>query len=117
MAKEFIDDYEDDFYPKKEAEIQIPEFITGENVIPTEEQLQMNALVNNVPNNTELENQKDLEEMGRVSKNWSIEIWKKIIINADAHLMLAEIDRRMEQYEKHIDGVRNNLQKLETQNL
>lgn len=104
MAKEFIDDYEDDFYPpKKEPEIQIPEFIKGENVIPTEEQEKMTAILNNVPGKTSNEEAQHLKGMEETSKNYSHEEWKRVLYNAPSELMTGEIQRRLaaaEQYRK-----------------
>lgn len=110
--KEFLDDYEDDFYPKKEPGIQIPDFALGDNYIPSEEQIQMQAMLNNTPNNTDLEKINHLAELERACQNWDAEEWLRVILHADAHMMLAEVDRRIESYEKCINGNRANLDEL-----
>lgn len=102
MNKEFIDDYEDDFYPaKKEPEIQIPEFIKGENVIPTEEQEKMSAIINNVPGKTSNEEAQHLKGMEEQSKNYNEEEWKRILYYAPSGLMTSEIQRRLEADEQY----------------
>lgn len=109
---DFIDDYEDELYPpKKEAEIQIPDFLTNK-VIPTEEGIREEVVANNVPYNTKLEKIKDLEELERVCQNWSKEEWERVILHANSHLMFAELDRRAEEYENSISVIRGNLESL-----
>ena len=117
-VKEFLDDYEDDFYPpKKEPEIDIPLYGKGDNYIPTEEQLQMNAMINNVPGNTDIEKQNHLAELERACQNWDSEEWQKIIIHADSQLMTKEIGRRLEIFEKFVANNRSNLDLLKSQDL
>lgn len=115
--KEFLDDYEDDFYPKKEQEIQIPDFIKGENVIPTEEQEQFNAIVNNVPNNSVIENQNHLKQLEEVATNYSVEEWKRVLFYAPSDMMAEELKRRIVTYEEYIANQRSNINTLTSQKL
>lgn len=117
MSKDFIDDYEDDFYPKKEADIQIPEFIKGENVIPTEEQDKMNAMLNNIPNNPTIENQNHLKQLEEVATNYSLDEWKRVLYYAPSDMMTDELKRRLITYEDFAAVQRDNVGALAIQRL
>ena len=121
---DFLDDYDDElqdsFFPKKKREeLEIPDFLSKgkDEPLPTEEQLMANAILNNVPSNTDIEKQNHLAELERACQNWDTEEWAKIIIHADSHLMFAELDRRMESYEDSIKDTRAMLEKLSSQKL
>jgi len=120
---DFIDDYEEDiqtdYFPKKKTDIDIPEFLIRRETetLPTEEQLMANAMLNNTPGNTDIEKQNHLAELERACQNWDSEEWAKVIIHADSHLMFAELDRRMENYEKSITDTRSILNMLSSQKL
>jgi len=119
---EFLDDYiEDmpDYFPKKKREeIEIPEFLTkSRDELPAESQIIEQAILNNVPNNTDIEKQNHLAELERACQNWDVEEWTKVIIHADSHLMFAELDRRAEEHEKSINEIRVNLERLASQKL
>lgn len=114
---DFLDD-PDDYIPRKRAEIEIPDFLqknTGE--LPTEEQLMAQAMLNNTPNNVDIEKQNHLAELERACQNWDVEEWAKVIIHADSHLMIAELDRRVAVYEKFIQKSRAIDDEVKTQKL
>lgn len=115
--KEFLDDYEDDFYPKKEQEIQIPDFISGENVIPNEDAEKINAMLNNVPNNTQIENQNHLKQLEEVATNYSVDEWKRVLYYAPSGMMAEELKRRLEVTEIYIANQRSNIDALANQKL
>ena len=102
MSNEFIDDYENDFYPpKKEPEIQILDFITGENTIPTEDQEKVEAMLNNVPNNNTNEEKRYLNGLEEVGKNYKEDEWKRLLYSAPSDLMTQELQRRLSAAEQY----------------
>ena len=97
----FDEDYEDigDYTPKVKKSIEIPDFLKskGESTeLPTEEQILAQAVLNNVPNNTDIEKQNHLAELERACQNWDVEEWNAVITHASSHLMTKELDRRLE---------------------
>lgn len=119
---DFLDDYDEElqenYFPKKKREvIDIPNFLQSTGELPTEEQLMAQAMLNNTPNNVDIEKQNHLAELERACQNWDVEEWAKVIIHADSHLMFAELDRRAAEYEKSVADVRSSLTRLENQKL
>lgn len=118
----FDEDYENigDYTPKVKKSIEIPDFLKnkGESAeLPTEEQILTQAVLNNVPNNTDIEKQNHLAELERACQNWDVEEWNAVITHASSHLMTKELDRRLEYSEKYIANTRANLELLASQKL
>jgi len=108
---------EPNYYPQPEREIEIPEFLRKTSELPTEEAILTQAVLNNVPNNTDIEKQNHLAELERACQNWDEEEWERVIIHASSHLMTRELDRRLEYSEKYIANTRANLELLASQKL
>lgn len=107
----------ENFYPKKEVGIDIPDFINKGNTLTTEETQKQIAILNNVPNNKTIEDENHLNELETVAQNWSEAEWERVIIHAKSHLMTTELDRRLEFSEKYIANTRANLEILAGQKL
>lgn len=119
---DFLDDYEDDlqpdYFPKKAKEIEIPEFLQKkEEVLPTEEQLMAQAMLNNVPNNVDIEKQNHLSELERACQNWDEEEWNAVLIHAKSTMMTDELRRRLVTMETYIKTERSNMSFLTSQNV
>ena len=112
--EELIGDSRYNAKPKRET-LDIPEFLQSTGELPTEEQLMTQAMLNNTPNNLDIEKQNHLAELERACQNWDNEEWAKVIVRANAHLMLAEIDRRLSEYEKAIADLRSTDDRLKNQ--
>ena len=112
------DELEEKYNPKgKRVALDIPEFLQSTSELPTEEQLMAQAMLNNVPNNKDIEKQNHLAELERACQNWDADEWEKVIIHASSHLMTKELDRRLEYSEKYIANTRANLELLASQKL
>lgn len=107
--------------PQREKEIEIPDFLkrrdTGSIELPTEEQLMQQAMLNNVPNNTDIEKQNHLAELERACQNWDDDEWHAVIIHAASRDMTAELDRRLKVFESYISNTRSNMEVLTSQKL
>lgn len=118
LEDDFIDEFHGDYTKRYKASIDIPDFIKkGNEALPTEEQIVAQAILDNVPGNVDIEKQNHLAELERACQNWDKEEWAKIIIHANSHLMLAEMDRRAAEYEKSILDTRAIFEKLAQQKL
>lgn len=97
--------------PQREKEIEIPEFLkrrdTGSMELPTEEQLMAQAMLNNVPNNTDIEEQNHLNELENVAQNWKEEEWTRVLYYAPHTLMNNEIERRMSASEEFRNAMKD----------
>lgn len=114
---EFIDDYEDDGPV-------IPQFVKDmstknkeESDLPSEEQLMTQALLNNIPNNAEIEEAKHLNELEKVAVNYSEDEWKRLLYHAPSGLMADEFKRRTATYEIFMKATRGALEELTEQKL
>ncbi|MCQ2771216.1 MAG: hypothetical protein MJ236_05400 [Clostridia bacterium] len=120
MALDWLDDEElpgDNYFPKKEKEIDIPDFLNKGPELPTEEQLMAQAMLNNVPNNNEIEKQNHLAELERACQNWDEDEWHAVIIHAASRVMTAELDRRLKVMESYIQNTRSNMNLLTSQKI
>lgn len=99
---------------QKDVVLDIPDFIS-EKPIDTQLNVIERAILNNVPGNREIEEFNNLAELERMCQNWTPEEWERVILHADSHLMLAEVDRRLENYEKTIAQSRAVFDNLSTQ--
>ena len=111
MDIDYLD--EPDYIPKKRAEIDIPDFLTKPNVVPTQEMLNAQAVLNNVPDSTENEEINHLNELEQVCKNWSVEEWRRILKHARTKAILEELVRRTEIQEDYILTTRQNMTTLD----
>lgn len=115
----FEDDRAEAFYPKKdkEKEIDIPDFMNKTDELPTEEQLTAQAVLNNVPNNSKIEEEKHLKGLEEVAINYSLEEWKRLLYHAPSGLMADEFKRRTATYEVFMKATRGALEDLTEQKL
>lgn len=113
-----LDENEPDYIPRKRSSIDIPDFLSkNTSELPTEEQLIQQAILNNVPNNTDIEKQNHLAELERACQNWDEEEWSSVIIHASSNLMTKELNRRLEYLEMYIANTRSNMELLASQKL
>lgn len=106
MAFDWLDEEElpgDNYFPKKEKEIEIPDFLNKGTELPTEEQLMAQAMLNNVPGNgnTQAEEQNHLKQLEEVAINYSGEEWLRVLYHAPFDMMCEEIKRRGQGYEQY----------------
>jgi len=107
----------DNYFPKKEKEIDIPDFLNKGGVLPTEDMLMAQAMLNNVPNNTDIEKQNHLAELDRACQNWDGEEWHIVIQRASSAMMSEELKRRLEVMEVYVSNQRSNMNVLTSQKL
>lgn len=109
---DFLDDYEEDvqenYFPKKEKGIEIPEFLNRGSELPSEEEKMAQAMLNNMPGNVDIEKQNHLSELDRACQNWDSEEWKIVIQRAGSLEMCEELKRRLKLHELFISNLRGN---------
>ena len=106
---DFLDDYDEEFAPShKKKGIEIPEFLQQGAIADEEAQ----AVLNNVPNNTEIEEMNHLNELKQVCKNWKEEEWERVLLSAPSGMMADELKRRLEAFEDFAHNQRTNIDRL-----
>lgn len=123
---DYIDDYDDEELDriietqnarKKPVELNIPDFLSKKDEAVYSQNEELKATLNNVPNNSDIENINHLKQLEEVALNYSIEEWNRVLLHAPSDMMSDELKRRLRTYEEYLLNTRNNLSVLTDQKL